>query len=464
MPAHIHHNGVKKMDFQNKTVLIIGMARSGLAAAKVLRELGAEVILNDAKPEAELDMDPGLRGEGYTWVLGQKPDALVDAADLIVVSPSVPLNLPYAKKAAEQGKEVLAELELAFRLCKAPCVAITGTNGKTTTTTLTGQIFADACRGCFVVGNIGTPYILHALEAKESDTMVTEISSYQLEGIVRFRPHIAALLNITEDHLNRHKTMENYIAAKKRIFENQTQRDFAVLNFDDPTVRAMAPDIQSKVIFFSRKEQLPEGAFVEDGQIIFKYGALEQAICPVGEVCIKGPHNLENVLCATAMGMLSGISAASIAHTLRTFKGVEHRIETVREVRGVRFINDSKGTNPDSTIKAIQTMDRPTVLLLGGYDKGGGFESVFQALTPVIKHIVILGATADKLEQEAQNYGFTQYTVVREGFEAAVLKAFALAETGDNVLLSPACASFDMFRDFEQRGEVFKQIVNGLKE
>jgi len=222
--------------------------------------------------------------------------------------------------------------------------------------------------------------------------------------------------------------------------------------------------LHSKVIFFSRKAILPEGAFVEDGQIIFKFGALEQAICRCDEVCIKGQHNLENALCAAAMAMLSGISAASIAYTLRTFRGVEHRIETVREVRGVRFINDSKGTNPDSTIKAIQTMDRPTVLILGGYDKGGSFESVFSALTPLIKHIVILGATADKLEQEALKHGLREYTVVREGFEAAVQKAYELAENGDNVLLSPACASFDMFRDFEQRGEVFKQIVQNLKE
>jgi len=464
------------MDFSNKTILVIGMARSGIATAKVLRSLGATIIVNDSKPAEKLEGLEELQGEGYILALGEAAEKYVDMADLIVVSPSVPLNLPYAQKAKEQGKEVIAEFELAFRICKAPCIAITGTNGKTTTTTLTGQIFADACRSHYVVGNIGYPYILKALQAKEDDMMVAEISSYQLEGIVNFRPKLAALLNITEDHMNRHKTMENYIDAKMRIFENQNESDFAVLNYDDPTVRAMAAKIKSKVLFFSRTTKLAEGAFVEDGQIVFNFGALNQVVCPCEDVLIKGKHNLENALCATALGMLSGISAASIAYTLRNFKGVEHRIETVREINGIRFINDSKGTNPDSTIKAIEAMDRPTVLILGGYDKGASFESVFAAFTPFIEHTVLLGETADKLAADAEKVGYKNYTVVRDGFEAAVLEAFSKAKTsslaktsshtrsGGNVLLSPACASFDMFVDFEHRGEVFKQIVNSIKE
>ncbi len=445
---------------KDKNVLLIGMARSGIAAAPVLKKLGAHVILNDSKPLEQLEGLDGLKESDYEWLLGKAPDTAVDKADLIVVSPSVPLNLPYAYKAKAQGKEVIAEIELGYRLCKGLTVAITGTNGKTTTTTLTGEIFKNASRGCFVVGNIGEPYIAHALEAKAGDVMVTEISSYQLEGIDQFHPKAAALLNITEDHMVRHKTMENYIAAKLRVFENQTPEDFSVLNYDDEIVRGLAERIRGKVVFFSRKTPLKEGIFVENADIVFSFGGRREVICPADAVRIKGPHNLENALAASALAMLCGVDAQTVAHTLKTFAGVEHRIETVCTRGGITYINDSKGTNPDSTVKAIQTMTKPTVLILGGYDKGGSFDMVFEAFTQQIRHTILIGDTAAKLRDTAEKYGWKNYTLIDGDFEQGVKAARQKARAGWNVLLSPACASFDMFKDFEERGRVFKEIVN----
>lgn len=445
---------------KNKTVLVIGMARSGIAAAPVLKGLGAKVILNDSKPFDQLEGLEELDKNEYIFRLGEKPDQLVDEADLIVVSPSVPLNLPYAQKAKEQGKEVIAEIELAYRLCKGTTVAITGTNGKTTTTTLTGEIFKNAKKETYVVGNIGEPYIAHSLEASENAFMACEISSYQLEGIKEFHPKTAALLNITEDHMIRHKTMENYIDAKARVFENQTKDDFSILNYDDEIVRNLKSKVQGTPVFFSRKEKLNEGAYVENGNIVFEYFGKKEIICSTDEVMIKGPHNLENALAAVLLTMLCGVEKEAVSYTLKTFSGVEHRIETVLTKDGVTYINDSKGTNPDSTIKAIETMTKPTVLILGGYDKGGSFDSLFEAFTENIKHTVLIGVTAEKLEETAKKYNWENYTVCKGNFEECVNKAKEKAKEGYNVLLSPACASFDMFKDFEERGEVFKEIVN----
>lgn len=441
-----------------KNVLVIGMARSGIAAAPVLKSLGARVTLNDSKKE--LSGLENLNKDDYIFRLGMAPDSLIDENDLIVVSPSVPLNLPYAEKAKAQGKEVIAEIELAYRLCKGDTVAITGTNGKTTTTTLTGEIFKNAGRGTFVVGNIGEPYIAHALEAKKGDVMVTEISSYQLEGIKNFHARAAALLNITEDHMIRHKTMENYIAAKKRVFLNQTKDDYSVLNYDDETVRNMKDGVTGTPVMFSRLSELKEGVFVKDGYIVFAFNGKNEKVIKTDEIRIKGPHNLENALAATALTMLMGVGAGTVAHTLKTFRGVEHRIETVCTKDGITYINDSKGTNPDSTVKAIQTMTEPTVLILGGYDKGGSFAPVFEAFTPKIKHTVLIGATAQRLKEAADSAGWKNYTVVNGLFEDGVNEARKHALSGYNVLLSPACASFDMFSDFEERGRAFKDIVN----
>ena len=443
-----------------KTALIIGMARSGIQAAPVLKSLGYNVILNDLKGYEELEGIEVLDKKDYVFRLNEKPDALVDEADIIVVSPSVPLNLPYAEKAKQQGKEVIAEIEKAYRLCNGTTVAITGTNGKTTTTTLTGEIFKCANKKTFVVGNIGEPYIAHSLEADKDSVMVCEISSYQLEGIKDYRPKTAALLNITEDHMIRHKTMENYINAKLRVFENQTKEDFSILNYDDETVRALKDRVQGTPVFFSRKEILNEGAYVENGNVVFDFNGKKEIIIPVEDIMIKGPHNLENALAATLLTMLMGVTKESVKQALSTFSGVEHRIETVKTVDGVTYINDSKGTNPDSTIKAIETMTKPTVLILGGYDKGGSFDSLFEAFTQNIKHTVFIGVTRNILEETAKKYNWHNYTMVSGSFKDGVMEAKKQAKEGYNVLLSPACASFDMFKDFEQRGEVFKQIVS----
>ncbi len=443
-----------------KTALIIGMARSGIQCAPVLKSLGYNVILNDLKGYDELEGIDALDKNDYIFRLQEKPDALVDEADIIVVSPSVPLNLPYAQKAKEQGKEVIAEIEQAFRLCKGTTVAITGTNGKTTTTTLTGEIFKCANKKTFVVGNIGEPYIAHSLEADKDSVMVCEISSYQLEGIKDYRPKTAALLNITEDHMIRHKTMENYINAKLRVFENQTKEDFSILNYDNETVRALKDRVQGTPVFFSRKEILDEGAYVENGNVVFNFNGKKEVILPVSDIMIKGPHNLENALASVLLTMLMGVEKESVKEALMTFSGVEHRIETVKTVDGVTYINDSKGTNPDSTIKAIETMTKPTILILGGYDKGGSFDALFEAFTDNIKHTVFIGVTRNALEETAKKYNWHNYTNVAGTFEEGVIEAKNQAKEGYNVLLSPACASFDMFKDFEERGEVFKKIVS----
>jgi len=448
---------------ENKNALIIGMARSGIAAAEVLIELGYNITINDSKPLEKLDGVERLEGK-CRFALGCKPDNLIEDADFIVISPSVPPTIPSLIKAKELGIPVYTEIELGYRLCKGQTVAITGTNGKTTTTSLVGQMFSDAKRENFVVGNIGLPYIARSLKATKEHVMVTEISSYQLQCIISFNAHVAALLNITPDHLDRHGSMQGYIDTKKRIFENQSSDDYAVLNYDDETVRSLGAGLKSRVVYFSRKTRLDEGVYLDqDNNIVFSYGATKSIICNASQVYIKGPHNLENAMAAVAMGMLMGISAKSCAYTLMNFKGVEHRIETVDTVNGVTFINDSKGTNPDSTEKAILTMTAPTVLILGGYDKGGSFDELIKFYTDNIRYTVVLGQTKEKIVQALNDNGVTAYSVV-DTFEDAVKCAYENAYDGWNVLLSPACASWGMFEDFEHRGRVFKQIVKSIKE
>lgn len=449
------------MELNNKRVLIIGMARSGIAAAQVLCDLGCSVIINDAKPADALDGLDMLTGK-CEFRLGCRADELIRDIDYIVVSPSVPPGIPALKKAKEMGIPVLTEIELGYRLCKGQTVAITGTNGKTTTTSLVGKMFEDAMRGRFIVGNIGLPYVSRALLATKEDVMVTEISSYQLECIDSFHAHVAALLNITPDHLDRHGDMNNYIAVKKRVFENQTPQDYAVLNYDDETVRAMAQTLKSRVVFFSRKQSLPEGVFLQEDNIVFKHGAVNTIVCPAKELYIQGAHNLENAMAAVAIGLIMGISAKSAAYTLRTFQGVEHRIERVDTVRGITFINDSKGTNPDSTQKAIEAMVQPTVLILGGYDKGGSFDELIASYTDQIRYTVVLGQTKEKIAESLEKQG--KDFAMADSFAEAVQMAYTAAQDGWNVLLSPACASWGMFVDFEQRGKVFKEIVLQIKE
>ena len=448
------------MEFKDKKVMVVGMAASGISAAKLLKKLGAQVLLYDAKPKESFELSDVE--EGCLLRFGVDPCEVVREADMLVMSPGVPVKLTFVDLAKELNKPVIAEIELGYLTAQADFVCISGTNGKTTTTALTGEIFKNAGRDTFVLGNIGTPICEHSLETVKGDVIVAETAALQLETIDTFHPRAAALLNVTEDHLNRFGTMEYYTACKMRMFENMTGDDFAILNKDDKLASEQAKNIaNAKLLWFSHKEEV-EGAFVRDGRIVFKNGDFFADVCAADEVYIPGEHNLENALAATALAMCMGVPAQVVAQTLKSFKGVEHRIENAGTVHGVTFINDSKGTNPDATMKAIAAMKAPTVLILGGYDKGSEFDELFAAFTDNIKSVVILGATRDKIKDAADRAGFKNYALA-DTFEEAVRKAYELADEGENVLLSPACASWDMFKCFEQRGEVFKQIAKSLE-
>ncbi|MBO2516887.1 MAG: UDP-N-acetylmuramoyl-L-alanine--D-glutamate ligase [Clostridiales bacterium] len=457
---------VSKMnEFEGKKILILGMARSGIAAAELLHKNGAAVSISDMKEKDAFEgaLDGILPLVEHAYLGSDVTEDMLKGKDLLVISPGVPIDVKPVLLAQSMNIPVTGEMEMASRLIKGELVAVTGTNGKTTTVTLLGEIFEAAGRNAYVCGNIGYPVSAAAMDAREGDVIVAEVSSFQLETVSTFHPLSAAVLNITEDHLNRHKTMQRYIDLKEHIFVNQTAEDTAVLNMDDPVTRAFAADMKGKVAFFSRKEEPAEGAFVRDGQIIWRANGEEKTVCAADEVYIPGPHNLENALAAVAVAASRGVPAAVIRHVLKTFKGVEHRIEFTRELDGIRYINDSKGTNTDSTIKAVEAMTRPTALILGGYDKHVSFVPLAKCIMEheLIRHCVLIGDTADQIERELRAEGYTAIT--RTGtMEDAILKCRDSAGDGWNVLLSPACASFDMFKDYEERGRVFKQIVNAL--
>lgn len=451
------------MDYKGKKALVVGMAKSGVASAMLLCRLGADVIIYDAKKKQDLPQGifEELSKYKYTDMLGQDVMPIIEDIDVMVLSPGVPTGLPIIQKAQQLGKHVIAEIELGFSVSEADFIAITGTNGKTTTTALTGEIFKNAGIHTYVLGNIGVPITQEALETKKGDVVVAETAALQLDTIVDYCPVESAILNITEDHMDRYGNMENYIAAKAKIFKNQTEENFCVLNYDNEYVRTLRQGVRARVLWFSVEREVENGAFVRDGIVVFRLDGKETEILPAEEIRIPGRHNLENALAATALACVYGIGSEVVAKTLREFAGVEHRIEFVATVRGVDFINDSKGTNPDATIKAIEAMKKPTVLILGGFDKHSEFEELFASFTPLIKSVVLLGATMEKLAETARKAGFEDY-IMANGFRDAVQKAFSVAEEGYSVLLSPACASWDMFENFEERGRTFKQIVKEL--
>lgn len=456
---------LKNMDVSGRRVLVCGMARSGIAAAKLLAAKGARVTISDLKAEADFgDALSELRALGCRFALGKAPDDELAENDLLVISPGIAWATPFVQKALERGIEVIGELELGARLTRGALVAITGTNGKTTTTTLVGELFRATGRTTHVVGNIGYPITATAGTSKDDDVTVAEVSSYQCEGISRFHPKVGAVLNITEDHIARHGSMQVYIGMKRRIFARQTAQDVAVFNYDDATCREMAKGLAAHIAWFSRKERVPYGAYVEEGYIVLSLSEGPQRVCRTDEVRIPGPHNLENALAAVVIAGVMGVPCETMREVLRTFKGVEHRIETVRTLRGVTWINDSKGTNVDSTQKAIATMTAPTVLILGGSDKKVSFDPLAEtiAASPLIEHCVLIGDTADQIRGALERVGYTAYTMTGYDFDACLAACRELAKEGGCVLLSPACASFDMFRDFEHRGEVFKQKVMAL--
>jgi len=448
-----------KMELNNKRVLVVGLGKSGVASALFLKAHGARVTVSDTKSGDELRNEiPVLLDHGITVETGGHGERTFRGQDLIVVSPGVPVDAPLLQQARSLGEQVIGEIELAAQFLPGPIVAITGSNGKTTTTTLTGEILTAGGITTLVGGNIGTPAISLAERAKPETVIVLEVSSFQLETIQTFRPRIAVVLNVTPDHLDRHKTFEAYVDAKARLFENQGGDDFAVLNEDDPTCAAMAARTQAQVFWFSRQKEVKQGAWVHDGKILFRDAKGHREIMLASEIPLKGAHNLENVLAAVCVGALMGCAPEKIRQAVRDFKAVEHRLEFVATIRGVDYYNDSKATNVDATIKALESFPANIHLVLGGKDKGSDYTVLNDLLRQRVKRVYTIGAAAAKIESQIKG----PEVVHAETLENAIRKANAVAQQGDVVLLAPACASFDQFKSYEHRGKVFKEIVRSL--
>ena len=450
------------MDMKNKKVLVFGSGISGIGAGKLLAQVGASVVLYDGKETLDKEVLKAQLGDDTKAeiILGELSEEVMETLDLVVMSPGVPTDLPVVLKMRDMGIPIWGEVELAYTYGKGDVLAITGTNGKTTTTALLGEIMKNYKESVFVVGNIGNPYTAAALEMREDSVAVAEMSSFQLETIHEFRPKVSAILNITPDHLNRHHTMEAYIKAKEDIAKNQTKEDTCVLNYEDEVTRKIGENVKANVLYFSSQRKLDRGIYLDDGNIILRQDE-EILVCNVNELKLLGTHNYENVMAAVAMAAAYGTPMEVIRRTIKEFAGVEHRIEFVREKDGVAYYNDSKGTNPDAAIKGIQAMNRPTVLIGGGYDKDSEYEEWIQAFDGKVKLLVLVGATKEKIAEAAERVGFVSY-VMADSFEEAVEKCIEAAEPGDAVLLSPACASWGMFKNYEERGDKFKELVNCL--
>ena len=446
----------------SKKVLVFGSGISGIGASRLLEQVGKDVILYDGNTALDPEKMKEQIGEGtkVEIVLGTLTNEVLDELEMVVMSPGVPTDLPIVNQMRDKGILISGEVELAYTYGKGDVLAITGTNGKTTTTALLGEIMANYKESTFVVGNIGNPYTTEVLKMNEDSVAVAEVSSFQLETIHEFRPRVSAILNITPDHLNRHHTMEAYIKAKEDIAKNQTEEDTCVLNYEDEVTRKFGENVNAKVLYFSSQRKLEKGIYLEDGNIVYCDGEPE-VICHVNELKLLGTHNHENVMAAAAMAAAYGVPMDVIRKTVKEFAGVAHRIEFVCEKNGVAYYNDSKGTNPDAAIKGIQAMNRPTVLIGGGYDKDSTYEEWIEAFDGKVKHFVLLGQTKEKIAQAARNCGF-ENIVMTESLEEAVETCARLAQPGDAVLLSPACASWGMFKNYEERGDKFKDLVRAL--
>ena len=441
--------------FSGKGVTVVGLARSGIAAARALDDLGAIVTVTDKKPQAELTAQiTALGRERIRVIAGDHPESLFLEADLVVLSPGVP-KIPQLAMARRHGVRVISELELGWMLSDSPVIGITGTNGKSTVTSLVGAMLERSGKRVLTAGNIGNALTEKPELLRGQDWIVVEISSFQLEDIETFRPRIAAILNITMDHLDRYHDMNEYAAAKARIFERQTGEDVLVMNYDDHLVKAMAEGAAARVIPFSRREKAAHGLYVEDGAIVFS----GDVICRVDEIMIKGVHNLENCMAAIGVALAAGANKAAVAAVAREFPGLEHRLEFVREKNGVVYVNDSKGTNVGAVIKSVESFTRPVILIAGGSDKGSDFSQLSGVVRSNVTLLVLIGTSADTMA--AALHGATEIVHART-LEEAVLVASKKARPGEVVLLSPACASFDMFSDFEDRGRQFKEAVMKL--
>jgi UDP-N-acetylmuramoylalanine--D-glutamate ligase len=448
------------VELKDKRVLVVGLGKSGVASALFLKERGARVTVSDTKPPEQLrDEIPVLLDHGIAVETGGHGERTFRGQDLIVVSPGVPVDAPPLVQARALGELVIGEIELAAQNLTGPIVAITGSNGKTTTTTLAGEILAVGGLPVVVGGNIGTPAISLVGQASHETVTVLEVSSFQLETIETFRPKVAVILNITPDHLDRHRTFQTYVDAKARIFENQQASDFAVLNEDDSTCRTLGDRTRAQVFWFSRKKEVQRGAYVRDGQILFRDGGSQREIMLVSEIPLKGDHNVENVLAGVCTGALMGCAPDKIRKAIQEFKAVEHRLEYVATIKGVEYFNDSKATNVDATIKALESFPRNIHLILGGKDKGSDYTVLNDLLRERVKRVYTIGAAAEKIESQIKGAA----EIVRaETLENAIRRASAVAQPGDIVLLAPACASFDQFQSYNHRGQVFKEVVNAL--
>jgi UDP-N-acetylmuramoylalanine--D-glutamate ligase len=444
-----------------RRVTVVGLARSGVAAARLLRAAGAQVTGTDLKPlEALGRVAAELEALGVCLLAGPQSRGAFDGADLVVVSPGVPLNGDQLAPARTRGVPIIGELELGWRALEAETIAITGTNGKTTTTALTGALLAEQPRPVLVAGNIGTPLAAHALGFPPDGLVVCEVSSFQLETTEAFQPRVAAVLNIAPDHLDRHGSLDAYVDAKARIFANQTPTDCTILNADDEATAALARRTRAQVVWFSRRRPLPHGVFVRDGWVAATLNGQVEEICPVAEIRLRGAHNVENALAATACALWVGLAPEAIRHAIGRFRSVAHRIEFVRDRRGVQYYNDSKGTNVASTLKALESFTERIVLIAGGRGKGQDFGPLAAAARGRVEHAFLIGEDAPKL---AAAFKEASIPATRcPSLEAAVEAARRLATPGQVVLLSPACASFDMFDNFEHRGDVFKRLVERL--
>jgi UDP-N-acetylmuramoylalanine--D-glutamate ligase len=452
------------MDVAGKKVLLIGAARSGIAAARFLVDKGAVVALNDQKPLEKWSADAvALKEAGVGLLPGEPPSWLLDQLDLVVVSPGVPANIIPIRYAERAGAEVIGEVELAARYLKGRIVAITGSNGKTTTTSLIGELLRDAGFTVQVGGNIGRPLISMVESSSDDGWTVVELSSFQLETIKTFHPSIAVVLNVTPNHMDRYETFNDYAAAKHRIFMNQAEDDVAVLNADDPTVSSWAGGLRAKVMTFSVRTELERGVFLQGDELVFRWDEGEQDLLRVNEMKLRGLHNVENVAAALTVGIAAGAQIESMRTTVQQFNPVEHRLEFVEEIRGVRFYNDSKATSVDATLKALEAFandEGQVVLILGGKGKKAPYAPLEQLVQTKVRKLILIGEDAETIANELGEYAqFERASDMKD----AVERSFNAAEKGDVVLLAPACASFDMFESFEHRGKVFKGDVADLK-
>ncbi len=451
------------MIFDYNNVLVFGTGISGVAAASLLQKSKANIILYDSNSNIDKDRIISKLPNNFKGrvVLGELSDDLIKTIDLVVLSPGVPIDHFVVNKLRELKIPIWGEVELAYAFEKGKVIAITGTNGKTTTTALVGDIFRSYFDKVFVVGNIGIPYTGSVLETSEESVTIAEISSFQLETSHKFRPSVSAILNLTPDHLDRHYTMDNYSKIKINITKNQIDDDICILNYDDNLLTNLSKDIKCNKFYFSSTNKLDTGIYLEEDNIIYSNLNKQEIVCNIKELKIFGKHNYENVMAATLIAIAANIPMENIQTVIKDFKGVEHRIEYVNIKNNVKYYNDSKGTNPEASTKAIASMQSPILLIAGGFDKGSSYDEWIRSFQGRVRYLVLLGQTKEKIAQAARENGFTDIILV-DTLEEAVLACADKAKAGDSVLLSPACASWGMFKDYEERGNLFKEYVNKL--